>query len=70
MRWRWTATATNPIPNPIPNPSPNQVDGYGNHFFGDDANVPSLLSLPYVGYLPPNDPVHRGTRHPTLVLTL
>jgi len=46
------------------------VDGYGNHFFGDDANVPSLLALPYVGYLPPNDPVHRGTRHPTLVLTL
>ena len=39
-----------------------EVDGYGNHFFGDDANVPSLLALPYVGYLPPTDPVYRATR--------
>ena len=39
-----------------------EVDGYGNFFFGDDANVPSLISLPYLGYLQPNDPVYRSTR--------
>ncbi|WP_425602608.1 glycoside hydrolase family 125 protein [Luteibacter flocculans] len=25
-----------------------EVDGYGNHLFMDDANVPSLLALPYL----------------------
>ena len=28
-----------------------EVDGFGNHLFMDDANVPSLLSLPYLGYV-------------------
>jgi len=28
-----------------------EVDGYGNFFFGDDANVPSLLALPWFGYV-------------------
>jgi meiotically up-regulated gene 157 (Mug157) protein len=27
-----------------------EVDGLGNYFFMDDANVPSLLSIPYLGY--------------------
>ena len=27
-----------------------EVDGKGNAIFMDDANVPSLLSLPYLGY--------------------
>lgn len=27
-----------------------EVDGLGNHFLMDDANVPSLLSIPYLGY--------------------
>jgi len=26
-----------------------ETDGYGNHLFMDDANVPSLLALPYLG---------------------
>jgi meiotically up-regulated gene 157 (Mug157) protein len=27
-----------------------EVDGLGNYFLMDDANVPSLLSIPYLGY--------------------
>jgi meiotically up-regulated gene 157 (Mug157) protein len=39
-----------------------EVDGYGGHAFLDDANVPSLLSLPYLGALPLNDPSYLSTR--------
>jgi meiotically up-regulated gene 157 (Mug157) protein len=41
---------------------PWQVDGYGNHFFGDDANPPSLLSLPYIGYVDATDATYVATR--------
>jgi meiotically up-regulated gene 157 (Mug157) protein len=37
-----------------------EVDGYGGHTFMDDANVPSLLALPYLGALPLNDPLTRA----------
>ncbi len=39
-----------------------EVDGYGNALFIDDANVPSLLSLPYLGWCRPEDAAYRRTR--------
>ena len=39
-----------------------EVDGYGNHTFMDDANVPSLLSAPYLGYCAPDDSIYANTR--------
>ncbi len=39
-----------------------EVDGYGNHLFMDDANVPSLLAMPYLGDVPADDPVYLNTR--------
>mmetsp|Transcript_5989 Transcript_5989/g.6880 ORF Transcript_5989/g.6880 Transcript_5989/m.6880 type:complete len:221 (-) Transcript_5989:136-798(-) len=39
-----------------------EVDGYRNHYFMDDANVPSLLSLPYLGYGTASDPIYQTTR--------
>lgn len=40
-----------------------EVDGMGNHIFMDDANVPSLLSLPYLGALSADDTIYRNTRN-------
>ena len=39
-----------------------EVDGFGNRVLMDDANVPSLLSLPYLGYCAKADPVYLNTR--------
>ncbi|MCF0176546.1 MAG: glycoside hydrolase family 125 protein [Bacteroidales bacterium] len=39
-----------------------EVDGYGNHFLMDDANVPSLLALPYLGDVSPKDKIYKNTR--------
>jgi meiotically up-regulated gene 157 (Mug157) protein len=39
-----------------------ETDGLGNHLIIDDANVPSLLSIPYLGYLAVDDPVYLATR--------
>lgn len=39
-----------------------ETDGFGNHRLMDDANVPSLLSIPYLGYCSRTDPVYRNTR--------
>ncbi|GLQ88379.1 hypothetical protein GCM10007898_19480 [Dyella flagellata] len=39
-----------------------EIDGFGNQLFMDDANVPSLLALPYLGCCDRNDPVYRRTR--------
>jgi uncharacterized protein len=39
-----------------------ETDGFGNYNLMDDANVPSLLSIPYLGYRPKDDAVYRNTR--------
>jgi meiotically up-regulated gene 157 (Mug157) protein len=39
-----------------------EVDGYGNHLFMDDTNMPSLLTLPYMDAIPSNDPLYLNTR--------
>ncbi|KAH8429453.1 glycoside hydrolase family 125 protein [Aspergillus melleus] len=39
-----------------------EVDGYGSRILMDDANIPSLLSLPYLGYVSKDDKVYQNTR--------
>lgn len=39
-----------------------EVDGFGNRLLMDDANVPSLLAMPYLGDVDINDPVYQNTR--------
>ena len=39
-----------------------EVDGFGNALFIDDANLPSLLALPYLGACPADDPLYGATR--------
>jgi len=41
---------------------PFEVDGFGNYHLMDDANVPNLLSLPYLGALKNDDPLYQQTR--------
>lgn len=38
-----------------------EVDGFGNGHFMDDANVPSLSALAYLGCVPASDPLFRRT---------
>ncbi len=39
-----------------------EVDGFGNQYLMDDANVPSLLALAYLGDVDINDPIYQNTR--------
>ena len=39
-----------------------EVDGFGNRLMMDDANVPSLLSLPYLDAVDSSDPIYQNTR--------
>lgn len=39
-----------------------EVDGLGNYNLMDDANVPSLLSIPYLGYRDIDDEIYQNTR--------
>ena len=38
-------------------------EDYGNYYCIDDGNVPSLLSLPYLGAVKSDDEVYQNTRH-------
>jgi meiotically up-regulated gene 157 (Mug157) protein len=38
------------------------VDAFGNSYCIDDGNVPSLLSLPYIGAVTADDPLYVNTR--------
>jgi len=40
-----------------------EVDAYGNYYCIDDGNVPSLLSLPYLGAVKSDDKIYQNTRH-------
>lgn len=39
-----------------------EIDGFGNHLLMDDANAPSLLSLPYLCDVDADDPIYQNTR--------
>ena len=39
-----------------------ETDGFGNYNLMDDANVPSLLALPYLGICAKDDPLYLRTR--------
>ena len=39
-----------------------EVNGFGSYHLMDDANVPSLLSLPYLGAVQKADPIYQNTR--------
>lgn len=39
-----------------------EVDGFGNKYLMDDANVPSLLAMGYLGDVPMDDPIWQNTR--------
>jgi uncharacterized protein len=39
-----------------------EVNGFGSFHLMDDANVPSLLSMSYLGAVPANDTVYQNTR--------
>ncbi len=39
-----------------------EVNGFGSYNLMDDANVPSLLSLPYLGAVKTTDPIYQNTR--------
>lgn len=39
-----------------------ETDGFGNYNLMDDANSPSLLAMPYLGYCGKEDPFYQNTR--------
>lgn len=43
-----------------------EVDGLGNASIMDDANIPNLISAPYLGYCSVDDPIYERTRETLL----
>lgn len=39
-----------------------EIDGYGSNTVMDDANIPSILSSPFLGYLSADDETYQNTR--------
>jgi meiotically up-regulated gene 157 (Mug157) protein len=39
-----------------------EIDGFGGAYMMDDSNVPSLMSMPYLGAIKIDDPVYKNTR--------
>lgn len=39
-----------------------ETDGMGSYSMIDDANIPSLLSIPYIGYASADDKIYKNTR--------
>lgn len=39
-----------------------EVDGFGSAYLMDDSNVPSLLSMPYLGAIKVDDQIYKNTR--------
>ena len=39
-----------------------EVDGFGSHIMMDDANLPSLLALPLMGFVDVSDKIYQNTR--------
>jgi len=56
---RQHAIVTHPTHGPV---YAYEVDGYGGHTLLDEAAVPSLLALPYLGAVPRNEPTYQNTR--------
>lgn len=39
-----------------------EIDGFGSQYLMDDSNVPSLLSMPYLGAISATNPIYQNTR--------
>jgi meiotically up-regulated gene 157 (Mug157) protein len=39
-----------------------EINGFGSYNLMDDANIPSLLAMPYLGAMDVNDPIYQNTR--------
>ncbi|TDO23922.1 glycoside hydrolase family 125 protein [Pedobacter duraquae] len=43
-----------------------EINGFGSYNLMDDANIPSLLAMPYLGAVSLNDPIYKNTRRMVL----